>query len=209
MRKELHPADIFFVRSLTWKGCLVRYISRWFGERRTQVNYLGVVVEPGRPDTAWVVGALKHTECFRLLRLFAGPRFEIAVFRPVGYEPGELVRLSHCIRNFVFKDYTFWGRAMHTLDRWLNGVFLFRQLTRRGNYPLHSWPVSEAFHSIGRALSEPLGQVLPRPGQADSPDHIWTYVLGHPERFRLIWQQGNMVPTLLPEEEEKTIPKAA
>lgn len=55
----LEPGDIFLTRGSSFISKAIRFFTRSIGEKRTRVNYVGIVVQRGDVKTAIVVEALK------------------------------------------------------------------------------------------------------------------------------------------------------
>ncbi len=59
---EYKSCDIFLTRGYSFLSKAIRFFSRNFGEKRTKVNHIGVVVEEGPLETCIVVEALSKVK---------------------------------------------------------------------------------------------------------------------------------------------------
>ena len=176
---ELQPADIFLSRSRTLLGALIRFFTRAFGERRTRVNHVGVVVEGGDVQSAVVVEALAFVRKHRLWSRFGGSRrHQVAVYRPRGMSADDALTIVKSAEDDVGQKYGWLMVAAHFLDYLLLGAYVFRRLIRADDYPICSWVVAWAYQKTGRDFGVPAA--------AASPDDIWDYVRSHPDEYEEI-----------------------
>lgn len=201
MTEELKPADIFFTRGKGVISWLVRFFTRSIGEPRSKANHVGLVVEGGRVDKAWVVEALSKVRCHRLMGRYGKKRDEIAVFRPVNLTAEEINKIVAESRHYVGLRFGGFKIVLHFLDWMLLGAYLFRRLGRMDKYPICSWVVAYAYKAAGKDFGIA--------ARAAAPDDIWDFIEKNPGKYELVWQRGTMVPARPPEEKREKIPTAA
>ena len=180
---QLLPADVFLTRSKTVLGSLIRFFTRAFGESRTKVNHVGVVVEAGDARTAVGVEALAFVQKHRLWSRYGNSRrHQVAVYRPLGISTEDVAKIVQGAEKDVGQEY---GKVMivaHLLDYLLLGAFVFRRLIRAEDYPICSWVVAWAYAKAGRDFGVPPA--------AASPDDIWDYVRSHTHEFEEVLPLG-------------------
>jgi len=180
---ELQPADIFLSRSETLLGSLIRFFTRAFGESRTKVNHVGVVVEGGDAEHAVVVEALAFVRKHRLWSRFGNSRrHQVAVFRAKGISAEDVTKIVQSAEDDVGQQYGWLMVVAHLLDYLLLGAYVFRRLVRADDYPICSWVVAWAYQKTGRNFGVPPG--------AASPDDIWDYVRAHPDAYEEVLPLG-------------------
>ena len=173
---ELHPADIFLSRSDTLLGKLIRVFTRAIGERRTEVNHVGVVVEGGDVEKAVVVEALAFVERHPLWSRFGGSRkHQVAVYRPKAISDADVATIVKSAEDDVGQEYGHLMIAAHLLDRLFLGVYFFRRMVRAEDYPICSWVVAWAYQKTGRGFGVPAA--------AADPDDIWDYIQSHRDEY--------------------------
>ena len=176
---ELQPADIFLSRSETLLGGLIRFFTRAIGERRTEINHVGVVVEGGDLQHAVVVEALAFVRRHRLWSRFGNsPKHRVAVYRPRPIRDDDVATIVRSAEDDVGQEYGWLMVAAHLLDRLFLGVYFFRRLILAKDYPICSWVVAWAYQKTGRDFGVPAA--------AASPDDIWDYVGSHPDEYEEI-----------------------
>ncbi|MCK5213048.1 MAG: hypothetical protein KAQ74_03915, partial [Dehalococcoidia bacterium] len=70
MEAQLKPGDVFLTRSTGLLGKLIRVCTRSFGEKRSKVNHVGIVVEAGGIQEAVVVEALSKVRMHKLWKQY-------------------------------------------------------------------------------------------------------------------------------------------
>ncbi len=159
---QLEAGDIVLVRSPGPFGWLIRRFTQLSGERRTKVNHVGVMV-----DGQNIVEAQSRTRKWDLRWRYAGRSNHIAIYRWKGLAAQEQATVAAKAEEYVGRKYGWFKILAHALDRYFNGIFLFRRLALQDKYPICSWVVAYAYKKIGRDFGVP-------PNGAD-PDHIWDY----------------------------------
>ncbi len=173
------PGDVFLTRGTSFVSRAIRFFTRTIGERRTQVNHVGVVVEEGRLRDCEVVEALSRVRRHRLWDRYGPPRNDlVAVFRPVNLGRNEIAVVVAEAQEQVGKKYGRFKIVAHLLDWFLLGAYVFRRLARNGNYPICSWLVAHAFAKAGKNFGV-------APGAAN-PDDIWDFVQANPDKYERI-----------------------
>lgn len=172
---QLEAGDIFLTRGNAFVSRAIRWFTRRVGEDRTKVNHVGIIVEPGTELDAIAVEALTTVREHSLGRYARKAKTSVAVFRPVGLSGPEIETIVAQARIHVGRKYGYRKVAAHLADWVLQGAYVFRRLTRDGNYPICSWIVAYAFHAVGKNFGV-------EPGAAN-PDDIWDFVDRHPEHY--------------------------
>ena len=181
----LKPGDIFLTRGTSFISRAIRVFTRTFGESRTKINHVGLVVAQGTAAQAQVVEALWRVVRRRLWDGYGPPsKDEVAVYRPINLTDEELAAIVAYAERQVGKQYGYLKIAAHLLDWGLMGTYLFRRLTQSPDYPICSWLVAHAYASV----SKDFGVV---PGAA-TPDDIWDFVTKESEKYRRILLLGRL-----------------
>jgi len=175
MNEQLLPGDIFLTRGTSLISRLIRFFTRSWGESRTSVNHVGIVVEGGSIDRAVVVEALRTVTRRRLADGYAGTGTSVAVFRPINLTPQETNVIVQAAELYVGRKYGYAMIVAHALDWMLNGVYLFRRLIGSDEYPICSWVVAHAYAKAGKTFGV-------EPGAA-SPDDICDFVTENPDKY--------------------------
>lgn len=172
----LEPGDIFLTRGTGFLSKLIRFFTRTIGEERTKVNHVGVVVDGGDLENCLVAEALLKVREHRLWNQYGPPkRDRVAVYRPINLTPDQIRLVVAEAREQVGKEYGILKLVGHLLDWLLLGAYVFRRITRNGDYPICSWLVAHAFAKVGKDFGV-------HPGAAN-PDDIWDFVVEHPEVY--------------------------
>ncbi len=179
MNTVLQPCDVFLTRGTGLVSRLIRVFTRSFGERRTLVNHVGVVVQQGTLETAIGVEALSRVRRHTLWSRY-GPRSSdlVAVYRPLGLSAAEQAAVVAAAEGYVGRTYGYLAIVAHFLDWCLQGVYFFRRLVRMDRYPICSWLVAHAFGKANKHFGI-------APGMA-TPDDIWDFVTAHPASYQPI-----------------------
>ena len=183
MNVKLLPGDVFLSRSTSLLGRLIRVCTRSFGEKRSRVNHVGIVVEAGGVRDAMVVEALIRVRRHRLWAQYGPPRTDyVAVYRAKNVPPEDMANIVAEAEEQVGKKYGFGKVIAHFLDWLLSGAYVFRRLTQNGDYPICSWLVAHAYAKAGYDFGQP-------PGAAD-PDHIWDFVTEKSDYYACVVELG-------------------
>ncbi len=188
MAAALRPGDIFLTRGTGFVSRAIRFFTRRFGESRTQVNHVGIVVEGGAFDQAVVVEALREVMRHRLVERYGGARDEVAVYRPINLSPAAIAGIVARAESYVGREYGYGKVVLHALDWALQGAYVFRRLGRMDDYPICSWLVAHAYGSAGLTFGV-------EPGAA-TPDDIWDFVRSNPQAYASVWPLTRMPAAL-------------
>ena len=170
MKTILKPGDIFLTRGTGILGCLIRFFTRSIGEKRTEVNHVGIVIGEGDLKNAVVVEALIKVKKHKLWSEYGPPKKDkVAIFRPNNLTDAEIKKIVKRANEQVGKKYGFFKLFAHLLDWMFFGVYFFRRLVNEEKYPICSWLVADAYAAAGKNFGV-------KPGQAQ-PDDIWDYVI--------------------------------
>jgi hypothetical protein len=157
----------------------IRFFTRTFGESRTKVNHVGVIVAEGDLESCIEVEALVRVREIRLWDGYGPTNPDaVAIYRPTNLTPAETDVIVAEAREQVGKRYGFLKLLGHFLDWLLLGTYLFRRLTQNGNYPICSWLVAHAFAKAGKTFGVDAG--------AADPDDIWDFITANPDKYTLV-----------------------
>jgi len=185
MEALLKPGDIFFTRGTSCLSRTIRFFTRSFGEKRSKVNHVGVVVEEGDIRTAVVVEALSKVRKHRLWKRYGPPKkVHVAVYRAKNLTPEEIEIIVSEANEQVGRLYGFGKIIAHLLDWLLNGAYVFRRLTSDPRYPICSWLVAHSYSKAGKHFGV-------APGAAD-PDDIWDFVEKRADIYEPIIDLGSL-----------------
>ncbi len=181
----LKPGDIFFTRGSGLLSRAIRVCTRSFGEKRTKVNHVGVVVEAGGIQTAMVVEALIKVRKHRLWKQYgSSKRQQVAVYRAKKLKPEQIEIIVAEANEQVGRPYGFVKIIAHLLDWLLTGAYVFRRLTSDPRYPICSWLVAHSYSKAGEQFGV-------APGAAD-PDDIWDFVEKRADIYESIIDLGSL-----------------
>ena len=180
MAAELKPGDVFLTRGHSPVSRAIRFFTRSFGEKRTRVNHVGLVVTKGSLKSAVVVEAIRFVTRRTLWSGYGPPKKDsVAVFRATNLSQDEIQLIVARAESHVGKKYGWQMIVAHILDWILLGAYAFRRLVPGGNYPICSWVVADAFSTAGKHFGV-------APGAA-SPDDIWDFVAERkPGRYKMV-----------------------
>lgn len=179
MSIQYQSADIFLTKGQGLISRCIRFFSRSIGEKRTQVNHVGIVVTPGAMHTAEVVEALSDVQRHTLWKNYGPPRNDyVSVYRPLNLDSAEKEHITNVAAAQVGRSYGYVKIIAHFLDWLLLGAYVFRRLTQDTEYPICSWLVAHAYAAVGKNFGV-------APGAAQ-PDDIWDFVTGHPQIYQCI-----------------------
>lgn len=185
MKALLQPGDVFLTRGTSLFSRLIRVCTRSFGERRSKVNHVGVVVAGGGIQDAVVVEALIKVKEHKLWKQYGPPKKDyVAVYRATNLIPEDIVIIVAEAREQVGKPYGFGKIIAHFLDWLLTGAYVFRRFTSDGDYPICSWLVAHSYAKAGKDFGVSSG--------AADPDDIWDFVDKEPEYYERIVELGPM-----------------
>jgi len=165
----LKPGDVFLTRGAGLLSKIIRFCTRSFGEKRSKVNHVGLMVEAGGIQDAVVVEALIRVREHKLWKQYGPPRKDhVAVYRATNLTPEDIKIIVAEAKEQVGKPYGFGKIIAHFLDSLLTGTYFFRRLTSSSRYPICSWLVAHAYSKAGKHFGV-------SPGAAN-PDDIWDFV---------------------------------
>jgi len=122
----LKPGDVFFTRGT---GCLsraIRVCTRSFGEKRSKVNHVGVVVNEGSIQTAMIVEALSKVRMHRLWKRYGtSNKHQVAIYRVKNLKPEQIEIIIAEANEQVGRLYGFGKIITHLLHWLLTGVYVF------------------------------------------------------------------------------------
>jgi len=166
---ELRAGDIFLTRGNAIISRLIRFFSRGIGEKRTMVNHVGLIVEPGVLRAAVGVEAIRFVTRRALWLGYGPPKTDsVAIFRANNLTDDDIKKITDRALSMVGARYGWFKIVVHLLDWCLLGAYVFRRLVPGKRYPICSWLVADAFSAADKNFGV-------RPGEAE-PDHIWDYV---------------------------------
>ena len=175
----LQPCDVFLTRGTSLVSRLIRFFTRSFGESRTLVNHVGVIVQPGTPSTAVGVEALSRVRRHTLGSQYGpGSSDLVAVYRPLNLSAAEQAAIVAAAQGYVGRTYGYLAIAAHVLDWCLLGAYCARRLVRMDRYPICSWLVAHAFGKADKHFGVASGMA--------TPDDIWDFVTTRPQSYALI-----------------------
>jgi len=179
----LQPGDVLVTRGRGWLSRAIRVFTRRIGESRTKVNHVGLVVEGGPLEEAWVVEALWKVVRRRLVAGYGSTRSsEVGIFRPTNLSEEEIRIVVAAGEGYVGRRYGVLKLVTHLADWVLQGAYVFRRLTNDDRYPICSWLVAHAFKKAGKNFGV-------APGAA-SPDDVWDFCVDNPDKYTVVLPLG-------------------
>jgi len=182
----LAPGDVVLTRSGGIVGWAIRLFTRRIGESRTKASHSGIIVVGGPLDAAIVVEALATVKRHRLWKRYANANRDVAVYRPLNLSEAELAAVVAKAETYVGRRYGYFKLVAHWLDWVLQGAYVFRRLANQDRYPICSWVVAYAFAAAGKDFGVDPG--------AATPDDIWDFVKGNPDKYREVVALGPLTP---------------
>jgi len=166
----LNSGDVFLTRGKGFKRRAIRFFTRGFGEKRTKVNHVGLVVEGGDLKTAIIVEAVSRVRRHRLWSAY-GPlkKDSVAIYRATNLAQHEIDTIVGRAESHVGKKFGYPMIVAHFLDWLLLGAYVFRRIVPGGKYPICSWVVADAFGKAGKHFGVEVDMA--------TPDHIWDFVV--------------------------------
>ena len=180
---RLEPADILLARRRSFLSRAIRFFTRSFGEPRSEVSHVGIVVEGGSLEQAVIVEAAGRVKKRRLIKRYGRrSKTEVAFYRPLNLSPEERAVVVRAAEKYVGEDYSYFKIVLHLLDWFLQGAYVFRRLGGFDNYPICSWLVAQSYAEVGKTFGVPPG--------AASPDDICDFVTTNPEKYLMVRRLG-------------------
>lgn len=174
----VEAGDIFFTRSPSLLGRLIRWASCAPGEEETWANHTGLFVQSGPFRSADVVEAL-----WRVRRGPLGPGPEVEVYRYRTLTRQEAQRIVEYAKRQVGSRYGWWKLLFHLADRaFFKGDKKVSSLLRLERRPICSFLVAMAYSKAGIHFDGF------RPEAAD-PDEMHDFVKANPTRWRLVGKE--------------------
>lgn len=187
----LEPCDVFLTRGTSFVSKAIRFFTTGFGEKRSKVNHVGVIVEGGTLHSAIAVEALSKVRMHAMRRYAKKRTTGVAVYRPINLTEEEKQLIVDKAKTYVDRPYGYRKIAAHLLDWTLQGAYVFRRLTNDDEYPICSWLVAHAFKAADKHFGIEAG--------AANPDDIWEFVNSEEDKYRRMRR-------LIPVPEELKIP---
>jgi hypothetical protein len=186
---NLEPGDVLVTRGTGWLSKAIRVFTRRIGESRTKVNHVGLVVEGGPLEEAWVVEALWKVVRRRLVEGYGSKRSPaLGIFRPTNLSEEEIRAVVAAAEGYVGRRYGVLKLVAHLADWVLQGAYVFRRLTNDDRYPICSWLVAHAFKKAGKHFGV-------APGAA-SPDDVWDFCVANPDKYTVVLELSPLHPHL-------------
>lgn len=171
----LEPCDIFLTRGTSFVSGAIRFFTRSFGEKRTEVNHVGIIVDGGTVHSAVAVEALVKVRMHALRRYATKPTTGVAVFRPINLTDAEKALIVEKAKSYEGRAYGWTKIVTHAMDWSLRGAYVFRRLTSSDDYPICSWLVAYAFAAAGKDFGVEAG--------AANPDDIWDFATSNADKY--------------------------
>ncbi len=185
---QLEPCDIFLTRGSSFVSRSIRFFTKRFGEKRSKVNHVGIIVETGNLHSAIAVEALSKVRMHAMRRYARKRTTEVAIFRPKELKAEDKADIVAKAKTYVDQPYGYGKIVAHLLDWGLQGAYVFRRFTNDDDYPICSWLVAHAYKAAGEGFGV-------EPGAAN-PDDIWDYVSEHPDDYERV-RELRPIPTNL------------
>jgi hypothetical protein len=179
----LEPCDIFFTRSKTWLGWLIRTCTRAPGESRTWAQHVGMIVSEGEDLDAIAIEALTTVERHPLRDEYGDGKTELIVYRPINLTDAEKIIIMVAAHADVGKQYGYGKLLLHFGD-WCcsevvgRDVCLFRRLALVDKFPICSFAVARWWAAAKKFFGVKVG--------AASPDDIWDFCQGNPDKYQRV-----------------------
>ena len=172
---SLEPCDVFLTKGNSFVSGAIRFFTRSFGEKRTEVNHVGIIVTSGSLHSAVAVEALSKVRRHTLGRYATKRTTGVAVFRPDNLTDDQRATIVAKAESYVGRRYGWTKVVAHFADWTLRGVYAFRRLTADDQYPICSWVVAQAFDAADKDFGVEAG--------AANPDDIWDFVMSNPDKY--------------------------
>ena len=179
MSVVLEPGDVFLTQGKGFISRAIRFFTRRIGEKRTEVNHVGLIVQSGDLQDAIVVEALTRVKSHRLWSQYGPPKKDsVAVYRASNLTQDEVDKIVAEAESQVGKKYGYLKIVAHFMDWLLLGAYLFRRIVPDGKYPICSWLVAHSFSKAGKHFGVDPG--------AATPDDIWDFIEHNPDKYEEI-----------------------
>lgn len=174
----LEPCDVFLTKGTSFISGAIRFFTRSFGEKRTEANHVGIIVEQGSVHSAIAVEALTTVKRHPLARYAKKRKTGVAIFRPTDLTDEEKTKILTKANGYVGRTYGWTKIITHLMDWGLKGAYVFRRLTHDDNYPICSWVVAYAYRAAEKDFGVPAG--------AANPDDIWDFVTENTDKYEQV-----------------------
>jgi len=179
MSVMVNPGDVFMSRGKGFMRRAIRLFTRGFGESRTKVNHVGLVVEGGDLRAAIIVEAVSRVKRHGLWPAYGPPGEDsVAIYRATNLSQDEINAIVARAESHVGKKYGYVMIVAHFLDWLLLGVYVFRRVVPGSRYPICSWVVADAFGKTGKDFGVEVGMA--------TPDDIWDFATTQPSKYEQV-----------------------
>lgn len=172
---RLEPCDIFLTKGTSFVSKAIRFLTTRFGEKRSQVNHVGIIVDGGTLHSAIAVEALSKVRMHALRRYAKKRKTGVAIYRPTNLTDEEKEAIVAKAKTYVDAPYGYLKIVAHLLDWGLQGAYVFRRVTKDDSYPICSWVVAHAYKAAGKSFGVE--------AWAANPDHIWDFVHNETDKY--------------------------
>jgi len=181
----LEPCDLFFTRSSSWLGWLIRTCTTTPGERRSWAQHVGLIVEPGEEMDAIAAEALTRIMWHPLRDQYGDGKTRMMIFRPLNITDLQKQQILGCARAYVGARYGY-GKIGLCFGDWLiswplgRDVRLFRRLAVVDRWPICSFYAAHCWKAGGLDF-----------GVRDryaTPDDEMDFCQGHPDKYRMVME---------------------
>ena len=179
----LEPGDVFLTHGRGFVSRSIRFLTRKFGEPSTKANHVGIIATAGNQLSAWGIEALARVRYHQLSDQY-DINTDVCVFRPINLSEKEKKLVVAKAVSYVDRPYGYLKLALHLADWCLLGAYVFRRLARMDRYPICSYLVASSF----KVVNADFGVT----NYAASPDDIWDFCISNPDKYKFVWQQGDM-----------------
>lgn len=174
----LEPCDIFFTRSHSWLGWMIRTCTRAPGESRTWAQHVGMIAGAGEGMDAIAIEALTTVERHPLRDQYGDGKTELIVYRPINLTEDQRNKIIARANGYVGDRYGYSKIVLHLLDWCLGGRNVFRRLGRVDRWPICSFLVARCFQAADLTFGIE--------DEAASPDDLWDYCVTHFDKYQSV-----------------------
>jgi hypothetical protein len=173
---QVWPGDVFYVRSKTPLGRIIRFFSRRPFEAPTKTNHTGMFAEYGRIRDVKCIEASHVTKHHSFWDNYYGKDCWITVYRCKDLPYNTRLMLVEEAMSFVGHVYGYWKLLLHLGDWFLMGANVFRRLAILDAFPICSLEVA---HPYAKILGYRFG-LSPKSAQ---PDDMLDWTEAHPNKW--------------------------
>lgn len=176
---DLKRADIFLSRGHGFVSDAIVFVTRSFGESRSKVSHVGIIVEDGDVHDVFLMEARSKVARRNFWEEYGAPNKDpVAIYRAKNLTEEDVATIVAAAEKYRGTTYGYWKVVAHFLDWMLFGAYVFRRLANMDKYPICSWLVAHSFAKAGKYFAV-------EPGAA-SPDDIWDFVTSRKDIYELI-----------------------